>query len=119
MKTGMYCLFGALMLAAGACIARPALQPFPRECTWGDGAVEASGLPVVRDNVRQCEIGAAELPLAGASRVYAGEKFAYCIFIAVRGSELAGKLKKGFALDVPEKRQGNALAVDRARCMAP
>ena len=114
MKLKMLWLSGVAALA-GACFARPALQPFPRECVWGEGFVEAAGLPVVRDDVRQCEIGAAELPLAGASRVYAGEKFAYCIFIAVRGSELAGKLTKGFALDVPEKRQGYALAVDRGR----
>ena len=113
MKT--YVLFLAAAFAVSHAEARPALQPFPRECVWGEGFVEAAGMPVVRDDVRQCEIGAAELPLAGASRVYAGEKFAYCIFIAVRGSELAGKLTKGFALDVPEKRQGYALAVDRGR----
>ena len=98
------------MLAAGPCIARPALQPFPRECTWGEGVVEAAGLPVVRDDVRQCEIGAAELPLAGASRVYAGEELGGCIYLAVRGSALADRLAKAFALDVPAKRQGYALA---------
>ena len=105
---------GVVMLA-GTCFARPALQPFPRECTWAEGAVEASGLPVVRDDVRQCEIGAAELPLAGASCLYAGEAIGNGIYLAVRGSKLADRLTRAFALDVPAKRQGYALAAEKGR----
>ena len=41
---------GVVMLA-GACFARPAMQPFPRECAWGKGVVEAAGLPVVASDV--------------------------------------------------------------------
>ena len=108
MKT--YILFLAAAFAVSHAGARPAMQPFPRECAWGEGVVEASGLPVVRDDVRQCEIGAAELPLAGVSRVYAGEELGGCIYLAVRGSALADRLAKAFALDVPAKRQGYALA---------
>ena len=105
---------GAVMLAS-ACFARPALQPFPRECAWGEGAVEAAGLPVVRDDVRQCEIGAAELPLAGACRVYAGEPVGSGIYIAVRGSDLANRLIAACSLDLPLKRQGYALAAEKGR----
>ena len=74
MSMRFYILFLAAAFAVSHAGARPAMQPFPRECAWGEGAVESAGLPVVRDAVRQCEIGAAELPLAGASRVYAGEE---------------------------------------------
>ena len=91
------------------------MQPFPRECAWGEGVVEAAGLPVVRDDVRQCEIGAAELPLAGASRVYAGEEIGDGIYLAVRGSALADRLTKAFALDMPAKRQGYALVAEKGR----
>ena len=93
----------------------PALQPYPRECAWGEGVVEIAGLPVVRDDVRQCEIGAAELPLGVASRVYAGEPLGRCIYLAVRGSELAERLIETLGLDVPAKRQGYALAVANGR----
>ena len=113
-KTYAGTALGVVMLA-GACFARPALQPFPRDCTWSEGVVEASGLPVVRDDVRQCEIGASELPLAGAPRVYAGEAIGNGIYLAVRGSALADKLAQAFALDVPAKRQGYALAAENGR----
>ena len=84
------------------------MQPFPRECAWGEGAVESAGLPVVRDAVRQCEIGAAELPSAGAYRVYAGEEIGEGIYLAVRGTELAERLtiynKQGQADDTQAQR---------------
>ena len=73
MRTVKLLPLGVVMLAS-SCFARPALQPSPRECVWGEGFVEAAGMPVVRDDVRQCEIGAGELPLAGAARAYAGEE---------------------------------------------
>ena len=49
--------FCAMAVLGMTAFARPALQPFPRECVWGSGVVDASALPVVRDDVRQCEIG--------------------------------------------------------------
>ena len=110
----IFWMSGAVMLA-GACFARPALQPFPRECAWGEGVVEAAGLPVVRDDVRQCEIGAAELPLAGVCRVYGGEPVGNGIYLAVRGSELADRLIAACSLDLPSKRQGYALAAEKGR----
>ena len=96
---------------------RPALQPFPRDCVWGDGVVDATALPVVRDDSRQCEIGAAELPAGGERRVFAGEEIGRGIYLAVAGSPLAAKLAAAFSLDVPEKRQGYALVV-RDGCAA-
>jgi len=108
-----------LFLAAAFAVlhagARPALQPFPRDCTWGDGVVDAAALAVVRDNVRQCEIGASEVPSAGERRIYAGEELGDGIYLAVAGSELAGKLVASFALDVPTKRQGYALVAEKGR----
>lgn len=96
-------------------IARPALQPFPRECVWGNGAVDASALPVVRDDVRQCEIGADEVLATGARSVYAGELLKNAVYLAVEGSPLAQKLVAAFKLDVPQKTQGYALAVEKGR----
>lgn len=101
-----------LMVASLGAAEKPALQPFPRECTWGEGVVEAAGLSVVRDDVRQCEIGAAELPTTGGRRVFADEDIGKCVFLAVEGSPLATKLAAAFSLDVPQKRQGYALVVE-------
>ena len=73
MRTVKLLPLGVVMLAS-SCFARPALQPSPRECVWGEGFVEAAGMPVVRDDVRQCEIGAGELPLAGKKERKSPEK---------------------------------------------
>jgi len=117
MNKKIHILFLAAAFAVFHAGARPALQPFPRECTWGEGVVKAAGKPIVRDDVRQCEIGASELPLAGASRVYAGEELADGIYLAVRGTKLAEKLTKAFSIDLPQKRQGYALAAEKG-CVA-
>ena len=109
-------MIGCMMIAC-VCAAKPALQPFPRECAWGKGTVSSAGLCVVRDDVRQCEIGAADLPLAGSCRVYAGERLSAGIYLAVRGTKLADRLIKVFSLDVPAKRQGYALAAEKG-CVA-
>lgn len=108
---------GVLLAASLGAVGKPALQPFPRECAWGEGIVEAAGLPIVRDDVRQCEIGAEELPTTGERRVFAGEEPAKGIYLAVKGSPLAAKLTAAFSLDVPQKRQGYALAAENG-CVA-
>ena len=115
MNKKIHILFLAAAFAVFHAGARPALQPFPRECTWGEGVVKAAGKPVVRDDVRQCEIGASELPFAGSSRVYAGEELADGIYLAVRGTKLAEKLTKAFSIDLPQKRQGYALVAEKGR----